>query len=161
MNDIFKLFLRKFVLLFFDYIFVYSGDPRAHLLIVLDGLRTNVLSVNAKKCCFFLPAVGITRFKVIYVDPVKIKVMQEWPCPKDPKGLCGFLGLTGYYRKTVSNGVRKPSRITRLFLGVNRVSSAETNPSSLVKPKWAANSPKSFNAFACPILNSNPRPWLS
>ena len=27
--------------------------------------------------------------------------MQEWACPNDPKGLCGFLGLTGYYRRLV------------------------------------------------------------
>jgi hypothetical protein len=41
------------------------------------------------------------EIKVVFVDPVKINVMQEWHCPKDPKGLCGFLGLTGYYRRFV------------------------------------------------------------
>jgi hypothetical protein len=39
----------------------------------------------------------------IRVDPKKIEVMQEWPHPNTLKSLCGFLGLTGYYRKFVKN----------------------------------------------------------
>jgi len=51
-------------------------------------------------------SVGGTRFKVVSVDPLKIKVMQEWASPNDPKGLCGFLGLTGYYKRLVQgNGL--------------------------------------------------------
>jgi hypothetical protein len=34
---------------------------------------------------------GISR------DPLKATRMEEWPIPKDIKGLRGFLGLTGYY----------------------------------------------------------------
>ena len=51
-----------------------------------------------------------------------------------------------------------------ILFWVNRVSpraTAETNPSSIVGSKWAACSPKSFNAAACSILDSNSGPWLS
>jgi len=33
------------------------------------------------------------------MDPAKIKCVLQWPVPKNVKGISGFLGLTGYYRK--------------------------------------------------------------
>jgi hypothetical protein len=39
----------------------------------------------------------------VKVDPKKIEAMQHWPHPKTLKSLCGFWGLTGYYRKFVKN----------------------------------------------------------
>ncbi|XP_020243442.1 uncharacterized protein LOC109821688 [Asparagus officinalis] len=35
------------------------------------------------------------------VDPLKINAIVEWPIPKTLKGLRGFLGLAGYYRKFI------------------------------------------------------------
>jgi hypothetical protein len=39
----------------------------------------------------------------VRVDPKKIKAMKDWSHPKTLKSLRGFLGLTGYYRKSVKN----------------------------------------------------------
>jgi hypothetical protein len=39
----------------------------------------------------------------VKVDLRKIEAMQHWPHPKTLKILCGFWGLTGYYRKFVKN----------------------------------------------------------
>ena len=55
MNDIFQSFLRKFVLVFFDDILVYSPSLETHfqhLWIVLTILRENTLFVKQPKCSF-------------------------------------------------------------------------------------------------------------
>lgn len=37
----------------------------------------------------------------VQVDPAKISAIADWPKPTTLKGLRGFLGLAGYYRKFV------------------------------------------------------------
>jgi hypothetical protein len=51
----------------------------------------------------------------VRVDPKKIEAMQDWPHPKTLKILCGFLGLTGYYRKFVKNYENISSPLTTLL----------------------------------------------
>lgn len=55
MNEVFRPFLRKFVLVFFDDIMVYSrslDEDVEHLEVVMTQLAKHNLYVNAKKCCF-------------------------------------------------------------------------------------------------------------
>ena len=37
------------------------------------------------------------------MDPTKVEAVQQWPQPWALKVLRGFLGLTGYYRRLISN----------------------------------------------------------
>jgi hypothetical protein len=37
----------------------------------------------------------------ISTDPDKVKTVQDWPRPKTPKQMRGFIGLCSYYRKYV------------------------------------------------------------
>lgn len=55
MNEVFKPYIRKFVLVFFDDILVYSKDEYSHeqhLTTVLETLAEHCLYVNGKKCEF-------------------------------------------------------------------------------------------------------------
>nr|KYP50671.1 Retrovirus-related Pol polyprotein from transposon 297 family [Cajanus cajan] len=108
MNDVFKEYLRRFLLVFFDDILIYSKDLQHHLLhlhMVLLTMRRNYLYAKKSKCYF-----GVERVKYlghfitkddVSTDPTKIMVVKNWPIPTTLKQLRGFLGLAGYYTRFV------------------------------------------------------------
>nr|XP_009797113.1 PREDICTED: uncharacterized protein LOC104243599 [Nicotiana sylvestris] len=108
MNDIFRPCLRRFVLVFFDDILVYSPDWEAHLEhleLVLSLLRKYQLVAKRSKCLFGQQSVDYLGH-VIYaqglsVDPAKIAAIQQWPIPRSVKDVRSFLGLAGYYRRYI------------------------------------------------------------
>ena len=108
MNKVFQPYLRKFVLVFFDNILVYSRtleDCVDHLELVFKELQKHQLYANQKKCLFVQTRVEYLGHMVstegVSANQSKITVMLEWPLPKTLKELRRFLGLTGYYRKFV------------------------------------------------------------
>ena len=110
MNTIFQEFLRKFVLVFFYDILIYSqslDEHLQHLHKVFAVMRSNQLLAKQSKCYFGVPQVEYLGH-VIYIegvstDPAKIVAVQNWPMPATLKQLRGFLGLAGYYRRFVRN----------------------------------------------------------
>ena len=122
MNHILKPYLRKFVLVFFNDILIYSCTWAAHLQhvdLLLQLLRKHKLFVKMSKCSFGMVEVEylghILGHEGVKVDPKKIQAMQEWPQPKTLKSLRGFLGLTGYYRKFVCNYGHIAKPLTQLL----------------------------------------------
>jgi hypothetical protein len=110
MNHIFNPYLRKFILVFFDDILVYSKDFEAHighLKLTLELLRQHQLYAKKSKCRFGVKEVDYLGHIVsnlgVCADPNKIKAVLDWPLPKSIKSLRGFLGLTGYYRKFIKH----------------------------------------------------------
>ena len=110
MNQIFLPHLRKFILVFFDNILIYSSNLNqhlSHLRTAFEILKSHQLCVKLSKCTFAAKKVEyldhIICGEVVRTDSKKVETMREWPRPKTIKELRGFLGLTGYYRKFVQH----------------------------------------------------------
>ncbi|GJW60775.1 putative mitochondrial protein [Tanacetum coccineum] len=122
MNKVFEPFLRKFTLVFFDDILIYSKslkDHVQHLSAVLVTIRQNKLFSKKSKCVFGTSHVEYLRHvisaKGVATDPSKNKAMQEWPVPSNVKQLRGFLGLTCYYRRFIMNFASVSRPLTQLL----------------------------------------------
>ena len=83
MNEVFRPFLRKFVLVFFDDILVYSPDLPTHvehLRKVFSTLATHQLFVHHKKCAFGQQQVEylghVISAKGVAVDWSKVECMR-------------------------------------------------------------------------------------
>jgi len=108
MNSILEPFLRKFVLIFIDDILIYSAswsDHLIHVKVVLESLKANKLFTNQSKCSFGTSTVTylghVISAEGVAMDSAKVEAVTSWPQPQAPRGLRGFLGLAGYYRKFI------------------------------------------------------------
>lgn len=108
MNSIFGPYLRKFVLVFFDDILIYSKSLKEHMEhieIVLKLLKENQLCAKLSKCVFAVQQVEYLGHVIsadgVATDPQKIKAIVDWPIPDNVTKLRSFLGLAGYYRRFI------------------------------------------------------------
>ena len=97
MNQVFKPFLKRCVLVFFNDILVYSTDlteHEKHLGMVFAIMRDNQFFANKRKCVIAhsqIQYLGHFIFsKGVEANEEKIKDMVNWPQPKDVTGLRGF-----------------------------------------------------------------------
>ncbi|GAU27744.1 hypothetical protein TSUD_215550 [Trifolium subterraneum] len=78
-----------------------------HLHEVLTFLQEQGLVANKNKCHFGQQTVEYLGHLIsgqgVSVDPNKVLSVTNWPTPRNVKGVRGFLGLTGYYRKFIKD----------------------------------------------------------
>nr|XP_034569779.1 uncharacterized protein LOC117834275 [Setaria viridis] len=110
MNSTLAPYLRKFVLVFFDDILIYSSSFEDHIFyvrLVFELLTKENWKIKLSKCTFAQRQISylghIISEKGVGTDPSKIAAISQWPVPSSVKELRSFLGLAGYYRKFVRN----------------------------------------------------------
>lgn len=110
MNEVFRPYLRKFFLVFFDDILIYNKSMKEHvqhLTRVLEVLQIEQLFLKWSKCVFgnkegeYLG--HLISNEGVRADLQKLIAMQNWPTPKNLMALRGFLGLTWCYGKFVQS----------------------------------------------------------
>ena len=108
MNHVFKLFIRLFVVVYFDDILVYNKSQQDHmerLYQVFQTLRKQKLSVNLKKCHFLTNSLvflgNVVSAEGIKMDPSKIEAIISWSMPKSLHDMRSFHGLASFYRRFI------------------------------------------------------------
>jgi len=88
MNELFKSYLRKFVLIFFYDILVHSANLQErlqHVRIILQVLLSNQLYAKESQCRFGVKRVEylghIVSAEGVSVDQGKIQAVLDWPAP--------------------------------------------------------------------------------
>jgi hypothetical protein len=106
MNDVLRSFLRRFVLVFFDDILIYSktwADHLCHLRVVFSELWHQQLFVNRTKCAFGAVSVAYLGHVIseagVAMDPAKVLAIREWPAPVQ----LGRFGASSTWRGTIAS----------------------------------------------------------
>ncbi|KAJ0483369.1 putative nucleotidyltransferase, Ribonuclease H [Helianthus annuus] len=122
MKDLFRPVLRRFVLVFFDDILIYSGSKEEHynhLRYVFDALLQHQFHAKASKCVFAVSEISFLGHRIsckgVSPEPDKIASIQQWPTPNSFTTLRAFLGLTGYYRRFVPNYAKTATPLTDIL----------------------------------------------
>lgn len=143
MNDLFHPFIRKFVLVFFYDILVYSQNFDEHLKhfeCVLQTLHQGKFFVKLPKCVFRKRWIDyfkhIMSTNGVEPKPLKIQAMLDWSVPTSLKSLRGFLKLTGFYWYFIKNYTQLASPLTHL-LCKDRFKWSSNTQAAFDRPKGA------------------------
>jgi hypothetical protein len=122
MNDVLHPYLRRFILVFFVDILIYSSlwaEHLQHISIFLNELRAHQLHLKRSKCSFGAPSVAYLGHVIseagVAMDADKVAAISTWPQPRSARGVRGFLGLAGYYRKFIRDFGLIAAPLTRLL----------------------------------------------
>jgi hypothetical protein len=108
MNNVFKLFLEKSVVVYLHDIVVINENMehhKRHLVEVFEVLRQNQLYLKKSNCVFGhtkIPCLGHWFGQIcICMDPMKIRVIENWEDLRIFHEVRIFVGLDNYYHKFV------------------------------------------------------------
>lgn len=110
MTQALKHFLGKFIVVYFDDIFIFSHclqDHLVHVQQVLETLKREQLYVNCGKCSFMKKRVYFLVFIIsnqgVEADPTKVQAIKSWPVPHNISEVHSFHGLATFYRRFIRN----------------------------------------------------------
>jgi hypothetical protein len=86
---------------------------------VLQCLRDHNLVVKWSKCSFGKTTVSylghVISTQGVAMDADKVEAVRSWPQPHTVHAVHGFLGLTGYYRKSIHSYGEIVAPLTQLL----------------------------------------------
>ncbi len=139
MNEVFREFLHRFVIVYIGDILIYSrnlADHRHHIAQVLQKLR---LYLKLEKCEFHRPTVQFLGYIIgregIQMDQGKVTAVAEWPTPQTIKELQRFLGFGNFYRRFIKGFSLLTAPLTTLL---------RRKPKSL---SWSSNAHEAFDSL--------------
>ena len=108
MNQIFRPFIGKFVVVYFDDILIYSANIDLHfqhLREVLIVLSREKFYAAITKCSFMTDSVLFLGYVVskdgLSVDESKVIAVKQWPIPTTIHEVRSFHGLVSFYRRFI------------------------------------------------------------
>ncbi|MBW0499237.1 hypothetical protein O181_038952 [Austropuccinia psidii MF-1] len=115
-NDIFQDLLDVYVMVYLDYIMVFSKSEEenvTHVSTVLSKLRANNLFSKASKGLFHVSSVEYLGYIVfsegLKMDQAKVQQILNWPPPRNLNSLQSFLGFANFHRHFIKNYSKKIS----------------------------------------------------
>jgi hypothetical protein len=153
MNDTFRDFLDKFLIIYLDDLLVYSdnlAEHKKHVRMVLERLQAEGLCLKPSKCQFHVQEVAFLGFTIgpngVQMDQSKVEAITTWPAPKSVHDIRVFLGLANFYRRFIKGFSKVVAPMTSLL-----------KKNNLKRFRWTAEAQSSFEelktAFtSAPIL---------
>jgi hypothetical protein len=122
MNKVFMEELDRFVVVFIDDILIYSEtaeEHEEHLRIVLERLGQQKLYAKFSKCEFWMEKVAsfghVLSAEGIAMDPPKVESVTKWEQPLNVTDVRSFLGMAGYYHRSIENFSKIAKPMTELL----------------------------------------------
>lgn len=107
-NEVFKPFLGKCVLVYLDDILIFNRSKEEHfehVRKVLQWLKEEKLLINLKKCTFFHNELVYMGFFIskegLKIDLEKLKAILDWPTSQSTFEVRSFHGLASLHRKII------------------------------------------------------------
>lgn len=114
--------LEPWVFCYVDDIVILAQDVDQMVNLIAEvakRLREANLSLNLNKCKFFAKHLKFLGFILgeegLQADPERLKVMTEYPTPRNLKEIRRFLGMTGYYRRLIQGYSEIAAPLTKLL----------------------------------------------
>jgi len=122
MNTIFREEINSGkVIIYMDDVLIFTETLEEHRRIVekvLAKFSDNQLFLNPDKCTFEANEIEylglIVSQNQVWMDPVKVEAVREWPAPKNKKEVQQFLGFVNFYRRFIEGYSRIAKPLTEL-----------------------------------------------